>query len=41
MAVTDKTGHLISAKMLSENDRKNSDIILISKTGQTIRMPLK
>jgi DNA gyrase subunit A len=27
--------------MLSENDRKNSDIILISKTGQTIRMPLK
>jgi DNA gyrase subunit A len=41
MAVTDKTGKLISAKMLSDNDRKESDIILISKGGQTIRMSLK
>ena len=41
MAVTEKTGKLISAKMLSENDRKDSDIILISKGGQTIRMSLK
>ena len=41
MAVTDKTGKLVSAKMLSEADRKESDIILISKWGQTIRLPLK
>jgi hypothetical protein len=31
MAVTPKTGKLISANMLSEEDRKTSDIILISK----------
>jgi hypothetical protein len=31
MAVTDKTGKLISANMLSEADRKSSEIILISK----------
>lgn len=41
MAVTAKTGKLISANMLSEEDRKNSDIILISKWWQTIRMNLK
>ncbi len=41
MAVTDKTWHLVSAKMLSEDDRKNSQVILISKWGQTIRLPLK
>lgn len=41
MAVTAKTGALVSAKMLSEEDRKNSDVILISKWGQTIRIPLK
>jgi len=41
MAVTDKTGHLVSAKMLSETDRKESQVILISKGGQTIRLPLK
>jgi DNA gyrase subunit A len=27
--------------MLAESDRKESDIILISKWGQTIRLPLK
>ena len=27
--------------MLSEDDRKNSQVILISKAGQTIRLPLK
>jgi DNA gyrase subunit A len=32
---------LISANMLSEEDRKSSDIILISKWGQTIRMNLR
>jgi hypothetical protein len=31
MAVTPKTGKLVSAAMLSEEDRKNSDIILISR----------
>jgi len=31
MAVTAKTGTLVSAKMLSEEDRKQSDVILISK----------
>ncbi len=41
MAVTEKTGHLVSAKMLSDEDRKNSQVILISKAGQTIRLPLK
>lgn len=41
MAVTNKTGKLISANMLSEEDRKSSEIILISKWGQTIRMTLK
>ncbi|MCP4522929.1 MAG: DNA gyrase subunit A, partial [Candidatus Gracilibacteria bacterium] len=41
MAVTEKTGKLISAKMLSDEDRKDSEIILISKGGQTIRMSFK
>ncbi|MDD2870532.1 MAG: DNA gyrase subunit A [Candidatus Gracilibacteria bacterium] len=41
MAVTAKTGKLVSANMLSEEDRKSSDIILISKGGQTIRMNLR
>jgi len=41
MAVTPKTGKLVSAKILTEEDRKNSDILLISKWGQTIRLNLK
>lgn len=41
MAMTNKTWKLISANMLSEEDRKSSEIILISKWGQTIRMTLK
>jgi len=41
MAVTDKTWKLVSAKMLSETDRKESQVILISKWWQTIRIPLK
>ena len=41
MAITDKTGKMVSAKMLSEEDRKQSDVILISSGGQTIRLPLK
>jgi len=41
MAVTNKTWKLVSAKMITEEDRKNSQVILISKAGQTIRLPLK
>ncbi len=41
MAVTDKTGKLVSAKMLSQDDRKDAQVILISKWWQTIRLPLK
>jgi len=41
MAVTDKTWKLVSAKMISEKDRQSSQVILISKAGQTIRLPLK
>ncbi len=41
MAVTLKTGKLVSAKMISEEDRQKSQVILISKAGQTIRLPLK
>ena len=31
MAVTTKTGKLVSAKMLSEADRKECEVILVSK----------
>lgn len=41
MAVTSKTGKLVSAKILSEEDKKVSDVLLISKNGQTIRISLK
>ncbi len=41
MAMTKKTGKLIWAHMLSEEDRKTAEIILISKWGQTIRMTFK
>lgn len=41
MAMTAKTGKLISATMLSDQDRKSTDVILISKSGQTIRINLK
>jgi DNA gyrase subunit A len=41
MAVTPKTGKLVSAKILSEEEKKNSDVLLISKNGQTIRLSLK
>lgn len=40
-AITAKTGNIIGATMLGENDRKESDIVLISRGGQTVRMPLK
>ncbi|MCD5380802.1 DNA gyrase subunit A [Candidatus Gracilibacteria bacterium] len=40
MAMTKKTGKLVSAKILTEADKKELDVILISKGGQTIRMNL-
>ncbi|PZM82213.1 DNA gyrase subunit A [Candidatus Gracilibacteria bacterium] len=40
MAITNKTGKMVSASILCEEDRKYSDIILISKLGQTIRINL-
>ncbi len=41
MAITAKTGKLISASILSEEEKKESDVILISKGWQTIRVNLK
>jgi|GEM_PF-340894 len=41
MAVTKKTGNIISAMTLTDDQWKNCDILLISKDGQTIRLPLK
>jgi DNA gyrase subunit A len=41
MAVTPKTWKLVSAKILTEEERKDADVILISKGGQTIRINLK
>jgi len=40
MAITLKTGKLIGASMLREEDRKEANLILISKGGQTIKLPL-
>ena len=40
-AVTTKTGKIISATMLTEEDRKSSDFVLVTKSGQTVRSPLK
>lgn len=41
MAVTAKTWKVVWAMMLNDQDRVNNDILLISKWGQTIRLPLK
>lgn len=38
MAITPKTGKLVSAMTLSDEEKKDIDIILVSKDGQTIRM---
>lgn len=40
-AVTPKTGKIVSAAMLTEDDRKSADFLLVTKSGQTVRMPLK
>lgn len=39
-ATTEKTGAIIGAFTLTEEERKNNSVILISKSGQTIRVPL-
>lgn len=41
MAITAKTWKMVWATILKEEDRQNSDIILISKLWQTIRLSLK
>ncbi|GAB0174886.1 MAG: DNA topoisomerase (ATP-hydrolyzing) subunit A [Candidatus Altimarinota bacterium] len=39
-AMTEKTGQVIGAFTLTEEQKKNGSVILISKDGQTIRVPL-
>ncbi|MGE4443839.1 MAG: DNA gyrase subunit A [Candidatus Altimarinota bacterium] len=41
MAITPKTGKVIGAMMLKDEDRDDTDLLLMSKGGQTIRLPLK
>ena len=41
MAITNKTWKMVWATILSEEDRESSDVILISKLWQTIRVNLK
>jgi len=40
MVINDKTWKLVSCKILTDEDKKNLEVILISKWGQTIRMNL-
>ena len=40
MIINDKTGKLVSCKILTWEDKKTLEVILISKWGQTIRMNL-
>ena len=40
MVINNKTWKLVSAKLLSEEDKKEYDVILVSKWGQTIRISL-
>ncbi len=39
-ATTEKTGEIIGAFTLTEDEKMNNNLILISKSGQTIRVPL-
>jgi DNA gyrase subunit A len=39
-ATTEKTGHVIGAFTLTEIQKKEGSVILISKDGQTVRVPL-
>ena len=41
MAVTAKTGKLVSAKILTAEEKENCDVLLMSKAGQTMRLTLK
>lgn len=41
MAVTAKTGKIVGAMTLNDDEKANTDILLMSKSGQTIRMNLK
>ncbi len=40
-AITPKTGNIVSATMLSEDEKKNADFVLVTKSGMTVRSPLK
>ncbi len=39
-AVTGKTGDIVGVSLLSEEMRKEGEVILISRNGQTVRVPL-
>lgn len=39
-ATTAKTGKIIAAFTLSDEEKENKSVILISRTGQTVRLPL-
>ncbi len=39
-AITDKTWDVVGASLLTEEDKKEWEVLLISKSGQTIRIPL-
>jgi DNA gyrase subunit A len=39
--ITDKTGPLVNAYLLSKDKMKDKDIIVISENGQVIRLPFK
>lgn len=41
MAVTNKTWKIVWAMTLNETDKAENDVLLMSKSGQTIRLPLK
>ena len=38
--MTTKTGDVIGVSILTEDSRKDGEVMLISKTGQTVRVPL-
>lgn len=38
--MTAKTGDVIGVSILTEDSRKDGEVMLISKTGQTVRVPL-
>lgn len=40
-AITPKTGNIVSATMLSEDEKKHADFVLVTKSGMTVRSPLK